>query len=103
MGAPEANAYEFQSRSIIDMLDKLMDKFTTERAAAEKTERDSREAFEKELLGLKHDIQNAADSRDEKAKVKAQSLQAKADAAGDLTSTTDNRDADVKYVDDLIA
>jgi len=34
--APEANAYEFQSSGIVDMLEKLLDKFIDERTALEK-------------------------------------------------------------------
>jgi len=38
-----------------------------------------------------------------KSETKAKKLQAKADAEGDLTDTTTTRDADVKYLADLIA
>merc|ERR1719281_1325504 len=36
--APEANAYEFQSHGIIEMLEKLLDKFIDERTTLEKEE-----------------------------------------------------------------
>merc|ERR1719335_1530856 len=36
VSAPEANAYEFQSQGIIDMLNKLLDEFIAERTTAEK-------------------------------------------------------------------
>merc|ERR1712037_236891 len=39
----------------------------------------------------------------EKAETKAKKLQAKADAEGDLIDTTTTRDADQKYLDDLVA
>merc|ERR1712113_9804 len=38
-----------------------------------------------------------------KAETKAKKLQAKADASGDLTETTDTKEADKKYLDDLVA
>merc|ERR1719465_244316 len=38
VSAPEANAYEFQSQGIIDMLHKLLDKFSDERTTLEKEE-----------------------------------------------------------------
>merc|ERR1719298_238784 len=38
VSAPEANAYEFQSQGIIDMLQKLLDKFADERTTLEKEE-----------------------------------------------------------------
>merc|ERR1712178_445589 len=41
--------------------------------------------------------------RDEKAEFKAETLQSKADAQGDLQDTTSTRDADQKYLDDLTA
>jgi len=44
--APEANAYEFQSHGVIDMLEKLLDKFVDERTQLEKEESNSRHAFE---------------------------------------------------------
>merc|ERR1712216_785342 len=41
--------------------------------------------------------------RDEKAETKAKTLQAKADATGDLKDTTSTREADQKYLADLTA
>merc|ERR1712151_1162794 len=41
--------------------------------------------------------------REEKAETKAKKLQAKADAEADLAETTETRDADQKYLDDLTA
>jgi len=34
--APEANAYEFQSHGVVEMLEKLLDKFIDERTTLEK-------------------------------------------------------------------
>merc|ERR1719473_446838 len=44
--APEANAYEFQSQGVIDMLEKLHDKFEDERTDLEKEESNARHAYE---------------------------------------------------------
>merc|ERR1719379_3199794 len=38
VSAPEANAYEFQSHGVIEMLEKLLDKFIDERTTLEKEE-----------------------------------------------------------------
>merc|ERR1712048_637865 len=38
VSAPEANAYEFQSGGVIEMLEKLLDKFIAERTTLEKEE-----------------------------------------------------------------
>jgi len=42
VSAPEAHGYEFQSQGVIDMLEKLLDKFIDERTAAEKEEMNSK-------------------------------------------------------------
>ena len=42
MSAPEANAYEFQSHGVIEMLEKLLDKFIDERTTLEKEEMNSK-------------------------------------------------------------
>merc|ERR1719310_2504996 len=42
VSAPEANAYEFQSHGVIEMLEKLLDKFIDERTTLEKEEMNSK-------------------------------------------------------------
>merc|ERR1719240_759231 len=101
--APEANAYEFQSHGIIEMLEKLLDKFIDEKTTLEKEEMNSVHAFEMLVQDLTAQIEQATQDRDEKAATKAKKLQAKADAEGDLEDTTTTRDADVKYLADLTA
>merc|ERR1719231_1838273 len=101
--APEANAYEFQSHGIIEMLEKLLDKFIDERTTLEKEEMNARHAFEMLMQDLKAQIEQATQDRDEKAAEKAKKLQAKADAEGELEDTITTRDADVKYLADLTA
>merc|ERR1719355_296447 len=103
VSAPEANAYEFQSQGIIDMLNKLLDEFIAERTTAEKEESDSVHAFQMLSQDLNNNIEQATAARDEKAALKAKKLQAKADAEGDLTDTTTTRDDDMKYLEDLTA
>merc|ERR1719356_998791 len=103
VSAPEAYGYTFRSHAIIDTLEKLLDEFIAERTALEKAEMDSVHAFEMLKQDLTHQIADATAERDEKAEIKAKKLQAKADAEGDLTDTTTTRDADQKYLDDLVA
>jgi prefoldin subunit 5 len=100
---PEANAYEFQSQGIIDMLDKLLDKFVDEQTALEKEEMNAQHAYDMLLQDLKAQINQATSDRDEKAEFKALTLQAKADAESDLQDTTTTRDADAQYLEDLTA
>merc|ERR1719213_166843 len=103
VSAPEANAYEFQSQGIIDMLQKLLDKFADERTTLEKEETNSRHAYEMLIQDLTAQVENATAARDEKAETKAKKLQAKADAEGDLQDTITTRDDDMKYLEDLTA
>jgi len=103
VSAPEANAYEFQSHGIIEMLEKLLDKFVDERTALEKEETNSKHAYDMLMQDLTAQIEQATADRTEKAETKAKKLQSKADAEGDLQDTTTTRDADQKYLDDLKA
>merc|ERR1719317_448617 len=103
VSAPEAYGYEFQSQGVIDMLEKLLDKFIDERTVLEKEEMNSKYAFDMLIQDLTAQIEQAKQDRSEKAETKAKKLQAKADAEGDLTDTTTTRDEDVKYLADLTA
>merc|ERR1711862_111021 len=88
---------------IIEMLEKLLDKFIDERTVLEKEEMNSKHAYDMLMQDLTAQIEQATQDRDEKAETKAKKLQAKADAEGDLVDTTTTRDADQKYLDDLTA
>merc|ERR1719491_116551 len=103
VSAPEANAYEFQSSGVVEMLEKLLDKFIDERTVLEKEEMNSKHAYDMLMQDLKAQIAQATQDRDEKAETKAKKLQAKADAQGDFKDTTTTRDADAKYLADLTA
>jgi len=103
LAAPEANAYEFQSNGVVEMLSKLLDKFIDERTTLEKEEMNAKHAFDMLMQDLNAQIAQATKDRDEKAESKAKALQAKANAIGDLKDTTTTRDADQKYLDDLVA
>merc|ERR1711953_1164651 len=85
------------------MLEKLLDKFIDERTVLEKEEMNSKHAFDMLIQDLTAQTDQAKQNREEKAETKAKKLQAKADAEGDLTDTMTTRDADQKYLDDLVA
>merc|ERR1719437_17333 len=103
VSAPDAYGYEFQSHGIIEILEKLLDKFVTERTDLEKKEMNSKQAFEMLVQDLTAQIdQSTADSAS-KSETKAKKLEAKATAEGDLAETTSTRDADSKYLSDLTA
>merc|ERR1719311_1470189 len=97
------HAYDFQSSGIIEMLEKLLDKFIDERTVLEKEEMNSKHAYDMLMQDLNAQIAQGTKDRDEKAESKAAALQAKADAEGDLKDTTTTRDADQKYLNDLTA
>jgi len=103
VSAPEAFGYEFQSHGIIEMLEKLLDKFIDERTTQEKEEMNSKHAYEMLMQDLTAQIDQATQDRSEKATSKATKLQAKADAEGDLAETKANREADHAYLTDLTA
>merc|ERR1719446_765816 len=103
VSAPQANAYDFQSHGIIEMLEKLLDKFVDELTTLEKEEMNSQHEFEMLVQDLTAEIGDATKDRDEKAALRAKKLQAKADAEGELVETVATRDADQKYLDDLMA
>merc|ERR1719189_1282810 len=103
VSAPEAYGYEFQSHGVIEMLEKLLDKFIEERTALEKAEMNTKHSFDMLMQDLAAQIAQATQDRDEKAETKAKTLQAKADAEGDLRDTTTTKEADEKYLADLVA
>ncbi|KAL9139367.1 putative conserved tandem protein 12 [Amphidinium carterae] len=101
--APEANAYEFQSQGIVDMLQKLLDKFIEEKTDLEKQESNSLHAYQILMQDLTSEIDYATETRANKMAAKASALQAAADSEGTLTDTTTSRDEDKKYLADLVS
>merc|ERR1719240_782737 len=100
---PEAHGYEFQSGGVIEMLEKLKDKFTDERTDLEKQEMNARHAYDMLMQDLTAQIDNHTKQREEKAATSANKKQAASDAKGDLTDTTQTRDDDSKYLSDVSA
>merc|ERR1719407_335552 len=103
VSAPEANAYEFQSQGVVDMLEKLHDKFEDERTDLEKEESNSRHAYEMLIQDLTAQIETATEDREAKAQQKASKLQQAAEEKGDLSDTTATRDSDSEYLSGLIS
>lgn len=101
--APEANAYEFQSSGIVDMLEKLLAKFIDERTSLEKDETASLQQFQMLMQDLKHQISNAQEGLEKDRVDKTKVLKFKADSEGELTETTSVRDEDKKYLEDTKA
>jgi len=102
VGAPEGRAYESQTTGVTDVLTNLGDKFDHEKHDEHEAEDKAVRDFEMLADALRQSIESATGSRTEKAEAKARSLQKAADAKGQLVDTTGTRDADTKYVEDLI-
>lgn len=101
--APEANAYEFQSFGVLQMLEKLLNKFVDERSKLMSTEVDSRHKYDMVVLELKQQIEQASQDRDDQESMRAKKLEEKAEAEDDYKETSAARKADKKFVDDLTA
>merc|ERR1719460_3518923 len=99
----QANAYEFQSQGVVDMLEKLHDKFEDERTDLEKEESNARHAYEMLIQDLTAQIETATEDRESKAQLKASKLQKAAEDKGDLSDTTATRDSDSEYLEKLVA
>jgi len=103
VAAPEANAYEFQSGGVVDMLEKLNDQFSQKKTDLEKEELGAQQGFEQIMQQLADNIENAEFEISKKTKHRAQTQQSKAEAEGDLAQTTADRNEDQKYLDDTTA
>jgi len=103
VSAPEANAYEFQSGGVVEMLEKLNDEFSTKKRELEKEELGAQQAFEQIMQQLADNIENAEFEIAKKTKHRAQTAEEKAQLEGDLAQTIKDRDEDQKYLDDTVA
>jgi len=103
LAAPEANAYEFQSKAIVDMLSKLLGKFDDERTSLEQEETEAVHSFTMLKADLENSLSVAEAARTENAQMKAKALQSAADAKSQLQDTVTTRDDDEKYSADLTA
>jgi len=96
--APEANAYEFQSQKVIDMLEKLKDKFKNERSTLQKEEADSKHAFNMLLQDLKNSITDSTNLRDERTTSRAENMKGKGSKSATKKDTEATKADDEKYL-----
>jgi len=87
MGAPEANAYEFQSGGIITMLKKLKDQFRSKLADCQKEEMNSKHAYDMVVQDLTDSIENSNQTIEEKKITKARKEEKAASDKKELAST----------------
>jgi hypothetical protein len=101
--APEANAYDFQSGGVVDMLEKLEDEFTAKKTDLDKDELSNKNAYEQIMQQLADNTENAKHEISKKTELRARTQKHKAEAEGDLAATTKERDDDIAYLTEMTA
>merc|ERR1719261_825864 len=102
VSAPQASAYEFQSGGVVEMLEKLLDKFRAELDGYQKEELNAKFNYQTLYQELVSNIDEATASSELKTKVKAERAQDEAAAKGDLAVTEKDKAAGESYLSDLI-
>merc|ERR1719428_2573872 len=100
---PEANAYEFQSGGIVDMLEKLKADFRKQLKDCEKAEMNSAHAYNMIKQDLTDSIDRANSDIEEKTAEKEKKIQKIADDKGLLAATMQDKAQDEKTLSDLEA
>merc|ERR1719191_2617340 len=98
---PQAAAYEGSSGGIIDLVEKLGEKFTEELRALEKAEFNAKSAHAMMTKDLEGQIESAKMEKGMKTTTKAKTLEAEAEAKGDLADTEASKAEDEKFAADL--
>jgi len=99
--APEANAYEFQSGGIIEMLKKLRDEFRTKLADCQKEEMNSKHAYDMVVQDLIDSIENSNQSIEEKTVTKARKEEKAAQNKKELAATIAMKKEDEKTLAEM--
>lgn len=99
-GSPEANAYEFQSGGVIDILEKLKDEFEKKRYDLDAEEMKAQHAFEQIAQWLADNIENANHEIQKKTVLRAKTQEHKADLEGEKAKTEADRAEDQRYLDE---
>jgi hypothetical protein len=99
--APEANAYEFQSGGIIEMLKKLRDQFRTKLADCQKEEMNSVHAYNMVVQDLVDSIENSNASIEDKKALKARKEEQAALDKKELAATIAMKKEDEKTLADM--
>jgi len=98
-GAPAVAAYEFQSSGIVDILDKLLDKFKGQLSDTESAEANEAHAYNLEVLHLGNVIQRLSTDREGKSELKGKTVSDSASAKGRLNASK----ADLAESESLLA
>jgi hypothetical protein len=98
--APEADAYEFQSTSILQLLEKLRDDFVAKKTEVEKEEMTSKHAFEMLAADLADSIEAANENIAASTEAKASKEQTAAMLSEQATQTAAEKASDEKLLAD---
>jgi len=101
VSAPQADAYVFQSGGIVEMLEKLEDKFKAELDGYQKEDMQAKHASTMLIQQLVDNIAAATEERDRKTIEKTKRAEAEGTATGDLATTKTDKAADEAYLKDL--
>jgi len=101
--APEANAYEFQSGSVVDMLEKLRLKFQDQRLALQKAEMAAKANYQVLAQKLTDSIKDSKTRSSDRTATKASRLDDAAKAKGDLGVTQTAKAEDEKELSETLA
>jgi hypothetical protein len=102
-GAPSVNAYEFQSDSIVALLEKFLKKFSSELEQVETEERNQVNNYDNEMIQLSHTIDYLKKELEEKSVLKAKRSKESAQAKADLASTKHEKAEDEKTLAEMKA
>jgi hypothetical protein len=102
-GAPEANAYEFQSGGVVAMLEKLRLKFQDQRKVLEEEEMNAKANYQILLQKLTDDIKYDKESAAKKTATKASRLEDAAKGKEDLAMTQKGKAEDETKLSDTLA
>jgi len=101
LGAPEADAYEFQSEGVINMFSDLENKMEGEKSDGQKQEMNQKHAYMMLMQDLENRLRNTKEQRERDTVEKAEKEQALADAKGEKAETEATLAEDEKYLAEL--
>jgi len=93
-GAPAVAAYDFQSSSIIELLEGILKKFKGELADVEEDESNQAHYYDLEIIHLSDTIAKSLSDREEKAAIKSKTAADSAKAQGHLADTKKELESD---------
>jgi hypothetical protein len=102
-GAPEVASYEFQSGSIVSLLEKLLKKFQSQLSDTEEDESNQAHNYAMTKVHLSDTIKKSNSDREEKTVVKADTASASAKAKGELAATKADKNADEELLAEIKA